>query len=51
LRLIHERLHGLNLKIIFIGVGVDASTSYNIKQLVQAAGRNGSYYDINEGQI
>lgn len=47
LRLIHDQLRGLNLKIIFIGVGVDSNTSYALKQLAASAGQNGFYYDIN----
>jgi hypothetical protein len=31
LKLIHDQLGGLNLRIIFIGVGVDSSTSYVLK--------------------
>ena len=31
LKLIHDQLKGLNLKIIFIGVGVDSRTSSSIK--------------------
>ena len=51
LRLIHQTLQGLNLKIIFIGVGVDSGTSSILRQMAQAAGQNGSYYDISENQI
>ncbi len=47
LKLIHDQLRGLNLKIIFIGVGVDYSTSNILKQLAAAAGGNGKYIDIN----
>lgn len=51
LKLIHDQLRGLNLRIIFIGVGVDAGTASVLKSLAAAAGNNGSYYDINEEQI
>ena len=46
LNLIHDTLRNLNLRIIFIGVGVDASTANSLKRLAQAAGNNGVYYDI-----
>lgn len=51
LKLIHDQLKGLNLKIIFIGVDVDSRTVLTLKTLASAAGENGKYYDINEGQI
>lgn len=51
LKLIHDQLRGLNLKIIFIGVGVDSSTSYSLKELAASAGQNGFYYNINENEI
>lgn len=49
LQVIHQQLAGLNLQIIFIGVGVDSSTASILRDLAKAAGKNGAYYDINEG--
>lgn len=49
LQVIHQQLAGLNLRIIFIGVGVDSSTASILRDLAKAAGENGAYYDINEG--
>lgn len=51
LKLIHQQLAGLNLKIIFIGVGVDHGTASVLKELANAAGQNGSYFDVSENQI
>ena len=49
LQVIHQKLAGLNLRIIFIGVGVDSSTASILRDLAKAAGENGAYYNINEG--